>query len=114
MKWHTLSGSQATALTAFLPRLLRVRLSFLALTSHTVTKPPLLPVTMICGTFLFQSKHSISSARAAVLPNLNGFETLLRSEMKSYISVSFSERRYRAMLVSVPRLLLQRSPVVPI
>src|SRR5690349_14294984 len=39
------SGSHTTALTAFLPKLFKVRLSFFALTSHTVTNPPLLPVT---------------------------------------------------------------------
>src|SRR5271156_817043 len=39
------SGSQATALTAFRPELLSVRLSFLVFISQTVTNPPLLPVT---------------------------------------------------------------------
>lgn len=43
----TFSGSQATALTAFRPRLFNVKLSLLVLTSHTVTKPALLPVTKI-------------------------------------------------------------------
>ena len=43
----TLSGSHAIELTDFLPRLFRVKLSFFALTSQTVTNPPLLPVTMI-------------------------------------------------------------------
>ena len=81
---HTCAGSQATALTAFLPRLFKVKDSFFALTSHTVTNPPLLPVTRICGTFLFQSSDSKSSARAADVPRRNGFATLLRSDMKSY------------------------------
>ena len=79
----TFSGSHATELTAFLPRLLRVKLSFLDLTSQTVTKPPLLPVTRMCGTFLFQSKQSKSSALAAVLPSLKGLAILCRSDMKS-------------------------------
>lgn len=87
----TLSGSQATALTGFLPKLFKVKLSFFALTSHTVTKPPLLPVTMMCGTFLFQSTHSKSSALAAVLPRRKGLVTLLRSEMKSFLRVSRSQ-----------------------
>lgn len=90
----TLSGSQATALTAFLPKLFRVKLSFFALTSHTVTKPPLLPVTIICGTFLFQSRHSKSSALAAVLPRRKGFVTLLRSDMKSFLYISRSQYRH--------------------
>jgi hypothetical protein len=51
------------------------------LTSQTVTKPALLPVTRMCATFLFQSKHSISSARAVALPSRYGFAMLLRSEM---------------------------------
>jgi hypothetical protein len=33
---------------------------------------------------LFQSKQSISSVRAALLPNRNGFSMLFRSQMKSY------------------------------
>lgn len=77
----TFSGSQATELTALRPMLLSVRLSFLVLTSHTVTKPALLPDTRICATFLFQSRHSISSARAAVPPSRYGFAMLLRSEI---------------------------------
>lgn len=79
----TFAGSHATALTAFRPILLRVRLSFLVLTSQTVTKPALLPVTRMCATFLFQSKHSMSSVRAAAVPSRNGFSTLFRSEMNS-------------------------------
>ena len=63
--------------------LFSVKLSFLVLTSHTVTKPALLPVTRICATFLFQSKHSMSSARAAVPPSLEGFAMSFRSEMYS-------------------------------
>lgn len=82
-KCHTLSGSHATALTALRPTLFKVRLSFFVLTSQTVTKPALLPVTRICATFLFQSKHSISSVRAALFPNRKGLSTLFRSEMKS-------------------------------
>lgn len=77
----TFSGSQATELTALRPMLLSVRLSFRVLTSHTVTKPALLPDTRICATFLFQSRHSISSARAAVPPSRYGFAMLFRSEM---------------------------------
>ena len=80
----TFSGSQATELTAFLPKLFKVKLSFLDFTSQTVTKPPLLPVTSIWGTFLFQSKQSKSSALAAVLPSRNGLFVLFRSDMNSY------------------------------
>jgi hypothetical protein len=79
----TFSGSHATALTGFLFKLFNVKLSFLALTSQTVTKPALVPVTRICATFGFQSKHSISSARAAVCPRRNGLAVLFRSVMKS-------------------------------
>jgi hypothetical protein len=41
------SGSQATALTALLPILFNVKLSFLVFISQTVTKPPLLPETIM-------------------------------------------------------------------
>lgn len=74
-----LSGSQAIALIALRPRLLSVKLSFLALASHTVAKPPLLPVTRICATFLFQSRASKSSALATAVPSLNVFVASLRS-----------------------------------
>lgn len=99
---YTFSGSQATAPTDFLPKLLRVRLSFFDLTSQTVTNPPLLPVTMICGTFLFQSRHSKSSALAAVFPSRNGFAILFKSEIKSYNTL-FSEKSMSS-LDSLPRL----------
>ena len=79
----TFVGSHARALTAFLPSLFNVKLSFLVLTSQTVTNPPLLPVTKICGTTLFQSRHSKSSALAADLPKRNGLPILLRSEMNN-------------------------------
>ena len=77
------SGSQATALTAFRPELFNVKLSFFVLTSQTVTNPPLLPVTKMCATFLFQSKQSMSSALAAVLPRRIGSVPFSRSLMKS-------------------------------
>lgn len=80
---RTFSGSHATALTDFRPKLFSVRLSFLLFTSHTVTKPALDPVTKMWATLLFQSRHSMSSGRALVFPSRNGFSVLFRSEMKS-------------------------------
>lgn len=80
----TFVGSQETALTALRPMLFRVKLSFLVLTSQTVTKPALLPVTRMWATFLFQSKHSMSSVRAAELPSRDGLSRSFRSEMNSY------------------------------
>jgi hypothetical protein len=77
------SGSHAIALTDLRPRLFSVKLSFLALASHTVANPPLLPVTKIWATFLFQSTASKSSARATAVPSLNSFDASLRSLMYS-------------------------------
>ena len=79
----TFSGSHATALTAFLPKLSSVKLSFFALTSHTVTNPPLPPVTRMCGIFLFQSTDSKLSALDAGVPRRKGLETLFRSEINN-------------------------------
>ena len=81
---QTCSGCQATALTALRPRLFNVSDSFLDFTSHTVTKPPFPPVTKMWGTFLFQSRQSKSSARAALFPRRKGFSVLLRSQTYSY------------------------------
>ena len=106
--YPTFSGSQATAATGFRPRSLSVRLSFLVFTSHTVTEPRLLPVTIIWGTFLFQSKHSKSSALPAAfgrpVPRRNGLAILLMSEINIYALL----RPWRAS-----RCLMHTSPCAP-
>ena len=73
------SGSHDTALTDFLPKWFNVNVSFLALTSQTVTKPPLLPVARMCATFLFQSNVVYSSGFAPAFPRRNVFDWSSRS-----------------------------------
>ena len=80
----TFSGCHATALTALLPELLRVRDSLFVFTSQTVTNPLLPPVARMWGIFLFQSTESRSSDLDVRLPRRNGDSMLLRSQTYIY------------------------------
>ncbi len=75
-----LVGSHAIELTG-LRLLFRVSEAFLVFKSHTVTKPPALPVARMLETFRFQATQSMSWA--AAVPRRKAVEVSLMSQTNS-------------------------------